>query len=171
MKEGLHAGKHELFPQQLIVHTSRMFMINTSQPTSFNGDGAGRRSDLIYMNAGSSEVSMKQNIAKISEACHSFLSLLQETWGGPRREKFLFSIYPPGIIFSRSPSPLRVPSKELIRLKSPRCEFSSLQHISGGLSGSHAINCGGVLSIRMNNLRGMLIGIPVLAKGAETKCC
>lgn len=140
---------------------------------SFNGDGAGRRSDLIYMNVLiSSEVSMKQNIAKISEARRSFLSLSsRRPGGGPKREKFLSSIYPPGIIFSRSPPPLRVPSKALIRLKSPRCEFSSLRHISGGLSRSHAINCGGVLSIRMNNLRGMLIGIPVLAKGTETKCC
>lgn len=60
---------------------------------------------------------------------------------------------------------------EMMRLKSARCEFSSPQHVSGGLSGSCAINCGGVLSIRMNNLGGMLIGIPVLAKGTETKCC
>lgn len=135
---------------------------------SLNVDAAGRRSDSFTSTCRiSSEVSMKQNIAKISEARRSFLSLLQETWGGEKSSSF----YPPAIIFSRSPPPLRVPSKELIRLKSPRCEFSSLQHISGGLSSSHAINCGGVLSIRMNNLRGMLIGIPVLAKGTETKCC
>lgn len=66
---------------------------------------------------------------------------------------------------------LRLLSKEMMRLKSTRCEFSSLQHISGGLSCSYAINCGGVLSISMNNLRRMLIGIPVLAKGTETECC
>lgn len=40
-----------------------------------------------------------------------------------------------------------------------------------GLGGAHAINSGGVLSIRMNNLKGVLIGIPDLAKGTETKCC
>lgn len=40
-----------------------------------------------------------------------------------------------------------------------------------GMGSSHAINCGGVLSIRMNNLKGVLIGIPDMAKGRETKCC
>lgn len=100
MKEGLHAVKHELFSQQLIVHPSRMFMINTSHPVSFNGDGAGRRSDLIYMNVQdqapliSSEVSMKQNTAKLSEACRSFLSLLQETWGGSEEGKVPFLYLP-----------------------------------------------------------------------------
>lgn len=38
-----------------------------------------------------------------------------------------------------------------------------------GLGGTCSINCGGVLSIRMNNLKGVLIGILDLAE--ETKCC
>lgn len=58
-----------------------------------------------------------------------------------------------------------------MHLTSARCEFQTLPQVLRGLGGSQAINCGGVLSIRMNNLRGMLIGIPVLAKGTETKRC
>lgn len=48
--------------------------------------------------------------------------------------------------------------------------FPLFNTFQGGWAAQYAINCGGVLSIRMNNLRGMLIGIPVLAKRTETKC-
>lgn len=48
---------------------------------------------------------------------------------------------------------------------------ASYTELKGGWAPLRAINSGGVLSIRMNNLAGMLIGIPVLGKGTETKCC
>ncbi len=84
------------------------------------------------------------------------------------RSHLFYFIYQEVIIFILC---LVFKCKEIIHLTSARCEFQPPSTDLRGLGGSHAINCGGVLSIRMNNLKGMLIGIPDLAKGTETKCC
>lgn len=99
--------------------------------------------------------------------------LLEENWGGSEGKKFLlfplisaspfFSIYLHVIIFSRGPMFKSSEQRNDVFKECTLWILLSSTHF-GGLSGSYAINCGGVLSIRMNNLRGMLIGIPVLAK-------